>query len=308
MDITITKEYHSIEEVKQSFPTEKIDGTIFRGQSNGAGIKQENWKIESSFNRIYPNGEPTFREFLITAQDLLFDNNINEYKYHKIPNLKSLSHLQKIYFFQHYGIPTCLIDFTKDPIIALFFAMSSVHYPSHFLSDGNAKKNLCFNNNRYISVYQVNIDILKKQIPKLDSLTDDNIKYYNNQFEICEIYPSLNFAFDLYPESGSNNILYNLEKQKGCFIFFDSANYKIDLLSSIEETIDYNNQNNTSTNPIVIEHQFFLQDLITNNKNSLIHYITKEKKITGKNLFDDIQGIKYDLNYAPLMWTTEWPS
>ncbi|NCD43417.1 MAG: hypothetical protein EOL88_15205 [Bacteroidia bacterium] len=186
--------------------------------------------------------------------------------------------------------------------------MSSVHYPSHFLSDGNAKKNLCFNNNRYISVYQVNIDILKKLIPKLDSLTDDNIKYYDNQFEICEIYPSLNLAYDLYPESGSNNILYNLEKQKGCFIFFDSASYKIDLLSYIEETIDYNNQNNVSTNPIVIEHQFFLQDLIANNKNSLIYYITKEKKITGKNLFDDIQGIKYDLNYAPLMWTNGWHS
>jgi len=132
---------------------ENLDTTnkIFRGQSNSYNSytkKFEKWPIISSFNRYYPEDKYNFRTIIIQQLNKNeFDSYFKEYKYDKIKSLVDCNQLEKIYFLQHYGIPTCFIDFTKDPLVALYFAMSSVR--------GNSGRPIGYPDDHYITIYEI---------------------------------------------------------------------------------------------------------------------------------------------------------
>lgn len=297
-------QYRSIADIDSNFLLNEKEGYIFRGQSNGNSKQHSSWKISSSFYRAYGSHFMTFTSYLLSIIDLINDPEDKKYRYEKLDNIKSLSSKEQLYLLQHYGIPTCLIDFTKDPKIALFFAMANIMYSSSFISDGEAIKNLNFDANRYLSVFQVNTNLLKEEPFNIEQMNYEKI--FDNKYEISQYHPTVNIALDPVQEISDKNLLSNLDKQRGCFIFFDSSNYDIDLIQYLQEVLDdakkNENKNITLDGPIITEHQFYLQDLITNDDKSLIHYVTKTLKITGKSLFDDIQGFRYDLNYQPYMW------
>ena len=78
-----------------------------------------------------------------------------------------------------------------------------------------------------------------------------------------------------------------------------SLEYKINAPLSLDQFIlELLNDNNMVPEdyPFLIEHRFFLSQLRGKNENdSLFNFIRNEKNIRGSQLFNDIQGLKYDL-------------
>ena len=88
--------------------TEGNESFFFRGQADS------DWYLLPSLIRSNP--------YLLHSKDIY--EKVEKYNKDNI-NLKSEDFLSKMVFFQHYGIPTCLLDWTTNALIALFFAVSA---------------------------------------------------------------------------------------------------------------------------------------------------------------------------------------
>ncbi|WP_321298296.1 FRG domain-containing protein [Marinifilum fragile] len=124
----MTKEVKSWQEFKTLIADNSQLEWIFRGQTNS------NWLIRSSLERSgimdsYDEGEERMLyEFKRVARHYL-----NE---HEIP--KTL--IDWLALLQHHGAPTRLIDFTKSPYVAAFFAFQEYSDESEFVSIWIANK------------------------------------------------------------------------------------------------------------------------------------------------------------------------
>src|SRR5512138_2314097 len=140
---------------------------MFRGHSNA--ILNENfqkWDLVSSFNRNNKRlTNYSFRDFLFQHfEDNLFQTYYGEYSFREIKNLVSAPLLEKCYYFQHYSIPTCFIDFTFHPLIALYFALTNLDGRSggQYDSDGNPQFYSDDADKDYISVYKIDVVSFQK--------------------------------------------------------------------------------------------------------------------------------------------------
>jgi hypothetical protein len=297
MEIIKTIEYKSIETVRKEFLKDYNPKYIFRGQSNGNSFKQENWDLTSSFKRFFPDSQITFHSFIVNNLDKnIFENYFSEYNYPRSKELSRASFIEKLYYLQHYGIPTCLIDFTKDPLIALYFAFSGLRLPSIRRFSNDSENTFSFD--RYITVYQINTELLKKAYG-IKEIEDLNFCWNYSQFNLEFVgYRHIRMALDLRPK---NNIKlldnYNLEHQNGCFILYD--NTETDDTSSLDKSLlnIYNNYlNKDIEEPVLVKHNFYLNFLHSKkSEESLSYFIRNRKKLNGKQLFNDIQGLKFDL-------------
>jgi hypothetical protein len=113
------KEINNIAELISKLDAHKRLGDIlwFRGQDNSA------WEIEPAIARGVPDAiEKEFvyyKRFLQNASRML-DN---------IPH----SEWGWLFLMQHYGLPTRLLDWSENPLVALYFAVSNT---AHHASDG----------------------------------------------------------------------------------------------------------------------------------------------------------------------------
>lgn len=143
----------------QSLEGNQGDGFIYRGQSNSPNTE---WKVISSFNRHYSYSKTLYSfETFIEQQlsDYLFDY-YDSYSYEKMKDLADSSLCERLYFLQHYGIPTCLLDFTKDPLTGVYFALSGVALSDTFP--------LPYSDKDYISVYQLNLNVFPDELNRLN--------------------------------------------------------------------------------------------------------------------------------------------
>jgi len=86
---------------------------IYRGQTNSFNFKTNKlypWEIISSFDRCYPTNTYRFRNFLNQhLKQSIFEKVYQDYSFAFAKNLSYVSQIEKIYFLQHYGVPTCFI-------------------------------------------------------------------------------------------------------------------------------------------------------------------------------------------------------
>lgn len=299
---------------------------LFRGQSNYSDKLDRNpyaknesirrWELQSSFDRTYPKSSHNFSNFLSNVvrefsfkkyffdYDLIFDNP----KISK--DLANTSSFEILQFFQHYGILTCLIDFTLDPLIALYFAVSTIKYESGGQSNEFP--------NCYFSIFQLNHTLLHEIV---------GTKYLNNSIEensFRAFYNYYNFKryIDQFPEYKDELPNYcfwswidipdtfqfkwnkNLELQKGCFLLFESEPYWNGEKGSFEWMLEHFESvtGKKSKEPILTifnipYNSVFTDDLREGLYNgSLYEFLEKEKKL-GKYLFNDLQGLKYDIQF-----------
>ncbi len=164
-------------------------GFIYRGQSNA------DWGLSSTYYRRFnfdknsnDNNNPTQKQFQDYHKDLISD--AKSYHYHK----KELNDLELLLELQHYGAATGLVDFSRDFLIALWFA-------SHGSQDTDGK------------VFLLDIDSIDKfsELQESEEIFAkcDKLQFVNNNFK-------------------SNNRIFS---QKGVFVF---GNQTIDDVKTIE--------------------------------------------------------------------------
>ncbi|WP_256011803.1 FRG domain-containing protein [Desertivirga xinjiangensis] len=122
----------------------EYENTILEIQKNGdqmwfRGHSSANFRLEPSLHRLKKRIRPLtekLRDFKLTRGDVVMPNEWalrNEFKhlYELTYPDKHLGDMECLYLMQHYGINTRLLDFSRDPKVALFFALSErpIKYP-----------------------------------------------------------------------------------------------------------------------------------------------------------------------------------
>ena len=81
------------------------------------GLSNSDWKLEASgYRRLKRKGEEEFQKSIVTLLDRASRLRLRNRHGERYSDLELLAELQ------HYGAATCLIDFTTDPLIALWFS------------------------------------------------------------------------------------------------------------------------------------------------------------------------------------------
>ena len=297
--------YTTWEEFAKENPVSNLENKrfIYRGQTNSfLNEKFLEWEIVSSFNRYYSKLHYRFSQF-ISQQIAFMDSTYSEYEFVKNSNILDSNIISKIYFLQHYGVPTCFIDFTYHPLIALYFSISSLKGQSGGRNtiDGFPKyyhENYCFT--------VIRIDTNKLQtiigIKDLEHFQLDLFLKYDSYCIDVDRNIYAQIALDLFPlQSTNNSNNFNLLKQNSCFLLFDNASCNsISFEKFIHLFIEkhhiqinepfitkYHIKYNTAFKPMRSRQPDYT---------SLFKFL-KQNNISGKTLFNDIQGLKYDFNF-----------
>jgi hypothetical protein len=293
--------------------TNSDDTKIYRGQSNSYKIKVkespedfirrgitpdeigfESWGLISSFNRYYNSWNYDFLTFLGQQFEYYnFKARYSNYNFKEINQLIYVHLLEKLYFLQHYSVPTCFLDFSHDPLIALYFAIASVRTSSTYrLVNG---KPFIHPKGPYISIYEFNHREISKLLKVKDVENDFSSEMYG-QYKIGHFH----LGFDIQPslKCQLDSLNENMKLQKGCFILFDNNGKNTSLNKFIEsELTEIKPQS-----PLIREYRlgyneiFFEYDFEDLKDVSLFGFLNSNK-ISGRYLFNDIQDLKFDLNF-----------
>lgn len=270
---------------------------IFRGHSNdfnsSSGTTNE-WKIQPAFKRFLNDSSISFEYFIhYYLNDRLFEMHFSPNKFPQIKGLIKSSVIEKLYFFQHYGIPTCLIDFTKDPLYALFFAISGIKIPIIRKLINN--RPATFPENHYFTILQLHVKNLIDNYG-IKTILDPDLgnSYYQYSLD-CIGFNEVKIGLDLEPIAKIKTFKNkNLVRQKGCFLLFDNST--VNQCYDLEKVMDdMSIINKIKVNePIITKYRIPYNSIFRDKDISLFTFLDN-RWATGRFLFNDIQGIKYDL-------------
>lgn len=270
---------------------------IFRGHSNSFNLSTRTtneWKIHPAFKRYLDDTSISFEWFIhYYLNDRLFKMHFSTNKFPQAKNLIRASLIEKLYFFQHYGIPTCLIDFTKDPLYALFFAISGIKIPIVRKIVDN--RPATFPENHYFTIIQLHVKNLIENYG-VKTILDPDINLTYDQYSLnCLGFNEVKIGLDLDPiqkiKTFKNK---NLIRQKGCFLLFDNST--VDNCYNFERVIDDMTAINQIhlNEPVITKYRIPYNSIFRDKDISLFTFLDN-RWATGRFLFNDIQGIKYDI-------------
>lgn len=279
---------------------------IFRGHSDA------DWKLESTYRRSFK--DKPFSEWCPYGFKRISHSNIIS-NYDKIPEYKELSELNSVdllIYLQHYGFPTPLLDFTKDPLIALYFAGSSINY-TNFRStfeygERNNQLALKVYNRQTLSSEELEqlfkvypkffVDVIEIDLTMLSNVISDvgQEADFNQELINCNTYninSKTNVVFSIQnPQTIDLNK--NLLLQKGSFIFIDS---EYDLEEFFEQLVRSKElKGNPITHHLIPKPSLNYPDASVHNLETAFEFLSRNE-VSGKNLFNDLQGLKFDMNY-----------
>lgn len=188
--------------------------------------------------------------------------------------------------------------------MALYFSISSLKGQSvgAYSADGFP---LFYPEDYYFSVIKIDISELKKvvKINNIDHFDLDLFMKYDSYCIDINQYNYAHLAFDLDPLNSIDNSVsnYNLENQSPCFLMYDNAACNTGSLENFLS--NYITHHNISMKKSIITKYHIKYNSAYKPMHSkqpdnisLFKYLINNK-ITGSNLFNDIQGLKYDFNF-----------
>ncbi|MEI6767227.1 MAG: FRG domain-containing protein [Bacteroidota bacterium] len=286
---------------------QKNNNIIFRGQSNaGRTSNFDFWQIVSNLNRHYP--DISLKDFFsFTSQG---KQQLREYPAfsQKISTPDDIHLIDLLAFLQHRGISTPLVDFSYDPITALFFACAAMPFETANGSDY-----------RFLSIFEIDSEVLFsygiREMP-------GDFSFNQYDFQCLDPYNPMpdHFVGSDKPcmavcrnlPGGLQN--FNLTQQDGAFLLIHVPKM-ISILSDRQRCLRYNSledlllhirlEKNIHVKPLklhLIPYQsIFLSpddDKIFSMPDTLYLYLEIKQK-TGKLLFagDDLNAFKYDFMF-----------
>jgi hypothetical protein len=221
---------------------------IFRERLTTDEIDFRSWPLISSFDRYYYGRFYEFHTYLSQQfEDNNFKSRFGKHNFLEIFYLKDCCLLERLYYLQHYGIPTCFLDFSHDPLIALFFAISQVRASSVYSVD-KEEMPLIHPVGVKISLFELNFKTISELL---------NIKNVQKDFSFMNYYEYkikyVHFAFDIFPIKNCqlNTLNDNMKRQKGCFILFDNNGSQFALDQFLKREIYDTDLND----PLIVEYR-----------------------------------------------------
>ena len=128
-----------------------------------------------------------------------------------------------------------MIDFTRDPLYALFFAISGIKIP--VVRKLINKKPATFPENHYFTIIQLHVKNLIEYYGIKKILDPDICSTYNQYSLNCVGLNEVRIGLDLDPAQKIKTFKNkNLIRQKGCFLLFDNST--VDQCYDFEKVID----------------------------------------------------------------------
>lgn len=292
--------------VSQNPPTTN-NQFVFRGQLNGYNYKGEfeRWPLMSSFNREYKRILSFGRFISQRVENNNFKRIYGKYNWVKEKRIVEMGLVERLLFLQHYGVSTCFLDFTYNPLIALYFALAPMKVPDIGSHELNGYRNDF--GNAYLSIYKINCDILVNDICiKEINTSQENFNFeYDSYWNFCYAVAGANIGL-LHKKDILNNFENrNLNAQNGCFILYDNINSSgfIGLEKYLEELAI--EKEVCITEPCITIYNITWDSILARSRSKsnetikdegLFTYL-KNNNISGETLFTDHQGLKYDLDF-----------
>ena len=235
---------------------------IFRGQIN------DEWELMPKLLRDYPE-DAELIEIALCETLLLGIKN---------PYLNSYDPVDLLMNLQHFGIPTRLLDWTSDLLIALFFACFDEK--GEFINnDGN----LYMVERTQYTPYKVNSSENNSLLKPINNLTVDIFKQRLQTDDIHVFEPVIKNP--------------RLRIQDGCFMFFPFLPLSLDekkyvtLHDYMREKNNYREQENGSTENPVSKIWIGNKKVDKNFKNSILQELNEKHGISKQTLFVEINHI-----------------
>lgn len=261
-----SKKIKSFEEYKNYLTEFSLDEYIFRGQEN---IK---WELESSWirlinerkkkNLVFPNEENLILKFQKTGLYQKYKNEIQ-------------CAWDVLAIMQHFGIPTRLIDFTTDPFIAAYFAVTENSYFDELFRS---------------NVFIINKKLLNEERPQTQ--IEDLFKFSQPR--------NSDYSYPLYRYESPLSVG-RIQNQKSLFIFMHNPYLSMEEIISI-----VNNRNIISKEKGIydLDEQFSRSSEIYKieielNTSNFIDFLTKlksEKGISHDYIFPDPTGEIFEIS------------
>jgi len=205
-----------LEIIKNEFEKEKVNVFIYRGQPNS------DWEVESAAVRRIRKSftdDAILLDTYIRYHKRLID--IAKLKGYNFQGNKKLNDLELIAELQHYSAATCLIDFSRNPLIALWFACSNKFDKNgavYVLNISNSKK-----------FSQISYEQIEKHA--IEDFLTGNINWYWEPSEINQRIPRQHSVFVFGPLS--------LDKKRFTTITIDKDR-KLSILNDLDRIYNIN--------------------------------------------------------------------